>query len=79
MLTVKHVETDGHESVVSATNVDSFEKNGKTRALVRVFGVSHFPAGVGEYQNGVIYVMNENGKTVAKYNLDDANRADFGR
>ena len=75
MLTVRHVEKDGHEGVTEASSVHFDPAIGANREYpngqVVAFGVpEHVADGCNRYANGVIYVMNENGSTVARFNLD---------
>jgi len=60
MMTMRRIGEDGRESVVSVISVD-YDQD--TNVLV-----GH----VGEpvvYDTGLVYVMNDNGKTVVVYNL----------
>ena len=88
-LTVKHVEANGYESVIQATNVAFIPKElshpdaTDPRAEVIAYGVpvapgmqAGFEDGVRRYSNGMIYVMNEAGATVSKYDLDWLNSAE---
>lgn len=73
MLTIKHIEEDGHESVSTAREVSFTPGEG-----LRAFGCpgpdeGGRAAGVENYANGRVYVMNESGQTVAVYNLDSRN------
>jgi hypothetical protein len=75
MFTVKHVERDGHEGVVQADSVifdpAVGENNEYPKGQVVAFGVPQPTSdGCNRYGNGVVYVMNDRGSTVAKYNLD---------
>lgn len=71
MLTIKHVESGGNEGVVEAKSVHM-----RWRAPRRLFayGVANDGGavvdGVATYGDGVVYVMNAAGSTVAKYDLD---------
>lgn len=76
LLTLKHVENCGHESIQLAHSV-SFTpqtmKNadrGVTASKLDAFGCTMGGAG-GHccYSSGIVYVMNANGSTVAKYVL----------
>lgn len=80
-LTVKHVEANGYEGVIQATHVSFIPKelchadDTNPRAEVIAYGVPALPGGafqdgVGRFTNGMIYVMNEAGATVSKYDLD---------
>ena len=63
MFTVKHVGTDGVESIVS---VDSASFNKELNTLI---GVGPNAMQFASWSSGLAYVMNEQGKTVAVYNL----------
>lgn len=69
MLTLRHVEQNGYESLVLAESA-SFDKK---ENILRGFGIPGSNAaisnGVMAYGDGTVYVMNDNGKTVAVYNL----------
>jgi hypothetical protein len=77
MLTVKHIEKNGYESltpakVVTFTPAKSAHPDANNpHDEVIAFGVP-MPVsdGCNRYGNGMIYVMNEAGSTVARYNLD---------
>ena len=67
MLTIKHIRDDGRESVVSVASVGfSVEEN----ELVG-YGTQNpnEEARVASYRDGHAFVMNDQGKTVAAYNL----------
>ena len=77
MLTVKHVEKDGHESLVPCTSAQFYPAvvgDDATRPKVEVFGSpadgGAFYDGHATYSNGKIYVMNDHGATVGNYDLD---------
>ena len=62
MFTIKHVTPDS-ETLFSAKQVGSSrDMDGKTK----VYGALD-PVGVVEIDSGTVYVMNETGATVAKY------------
>lgn len=78
MLTVKHIEDSGHETLTPATRVtftpSSCNMDGDTEhphGDFRMFGVPdpHYIDGSTRYTKGRIYVMNAAGKTVAHYDL----------
>ena len=80
MLTVKHVEESGRESITTAKVVtfeppdgdddDSKLKKAFPRGKVIAFGVPQpVSDGYNQYGDGVVYVMNEAGATVSKYIL----------
>ncbi len=62
MLTIKHVDEDGRERVVSVESV-SFDRRAN---CLRGLGSSDVDA---TWTSGHAYVMNDQGKTVAVYNL----------
>lgn len=75
MLTVKHVEKSRHEGITQAETVVFDPATGASNEYpngqVVAFGVPQPTAdGCNRYGNGVVYVMNDRGSTVAKYNLD---------
>lgn len=74
-LTVRHLEPSGHESITQAISVsyqpgNNTPERGDEKPLLIAFGV---PDSMGEghcnYGSGTVYVMNEAGATVAKYDL----------
>lgn len=74
MLTVKHIENDGHESITSAESVvfDPAVGQGNEwpRGQVIAFGVPQPTSdGCNRYGSGVVYIMNSTGSTVGKYDL----------
>jgi hypothetical protein len=75
MLTVKHVEKSGHQSVTPAETVVFDPAVGKNnewpKGQVVAFGVPQpVSDGCNRYGTGIVYVMNDHGSTVAKYDLD---------
>jgi hypothetical protein len=75
MLTVKHVERSGHEGVTTAESVIFDPATGADNewphGQVVAFGVPRpVSDGCNRYGNGLVYVMNDGGSTVAKYDLD---------
>jgi len=84
MLTIKHVEQD-HESIDTCESVSFFpaiyppqDPQAQVRptptraATLTAFGGSCKVSGEGHstFGNGTVYVMNDAGKTVGKYDLD---------
>lgn len=65
MMTIKHIAEDGKESVTSVNRVEFDQKlcqlTGHVRDGDKTITV--------HYDRGHAFVMNENGKTVAVYNL----------
>lgn len=77
MLTIKHVEEDGHEGIMQCERV-SFVPDGPD-GLRALFAFGCVPAnsdairdGTAIFGSGVAYVMNAAGATVAKYHLCQA-------
>lgn len=74
MLTVKHVESNGYQSVTLAEMV-TFDpaigqNNEYPNGQVIAWGVKQpISDGCNRYGDGLIYVMNDQGSTVAKYDL----------
>lgn len=68
MLTVKHVEPTGHETIHEATDVSSAPADRFGEAVNRVF-YTRANSEVEGITSGTVYVMNEAGKTVAVYRL----------
>lgn len=70
-LTVKHIELNGFESITQATHINFIPGDKTTSTEVIAFGVpTPVSDGRNRYTNGRIFVMNEGGATVAKYDLD---------
>lgn len=74
MLTIKHVEKSGHESLTPAETVcfdPAIGEHGEyPNGQVCAFGVPHpVSDGCDRYSSGIIYVMNDAGRTVSKYDL----------
>lgn len=59
MFTIRHIQTDGHESIREAKSITS--NSADKVPTVMVDGET--------LRDGTIYVMNEMGRTVAKYDL----------
>lgn len=74
MLTVKHVEKSGHESVTPTTSIAFDPATGENKEYPRgqllAFGIDTTVAGYNRYASGTVYVMNDNGSTVARYDFD---------
>lgn len=76
-LTVKHVE-EGRESICQAISVEferlSSESPGApTGPQVNAYGVPNGLDGtINRYSSGIVYVMNEAGATVGRYQLSDS-------
>lgn len=70
MLTIKQIERDGHEGIEMARQVSFIPGEGLTAFGCPGPDEGARAAGVVRYASGRIYVMNENGKTVATYDLD---------
>lgn len=68
MFTVRHIQPNEDESIFAADNVAyAFDIDAKTSSEKVVF--AHHGNGVTMISSGVVYVMNENGKTVAVYDF----------
>jgi hypothetical protein len=70
MLTIKHVEPNGYESVVSAISTSYYPagiQGDDSREEFIYHGCPSAPDGVGRISYGKVFVMNENGKTVSRY------------
>ena len=81
MLTIKHVERSGHESIIQAHSV-SYKPKGHApggdtpaeSATLEAFGCTGDGGPVSDgwccYGNGKVFVMNDAGSTVGNYDLD---------
>lgn len=80
LLTIKHVEKSGHESIQQAHSI-SYHPKGvdgrepKDKPCLEAFGCTGIGGPVDEhgwccYANGIVYIMNDSGSTVGKYDLD---------
>jgi hypothetical protein len=73
MLTIKHIARTGHERTASADDVyfdPATGENGEyPKGQVVAYGMPRSDA-VSHFSDGIVYVMNDNGSTVAKYNLN---------
>lgn len=70
MLTIKHREDSGYETVTTAESTSFIPKTNDTRAELIAFGVPNpISDGCNRYCDGVVYVMNERGSTVATYSF----------
>lgn len=74
MLTVKHVEKSGYESVFEAETVQFTPTMPSAPRGVSIFGSPGLDEGARtgnhiQFSDGIVYVMNEGGKTIAVYNL----------
>jgi hypothetical protein len=65
VLTIKHVEPNGHESIEESIFATYDPGVGPSTA-----GELRVNCSKGFYSEGIVYVMNESGKTIAKYDLD---------
>lgn len=81
MLTLKHIETSGHESIQQARSVDftparaSHPDDTSPHDQLIAFGCTAIGGavdadGVCRYGDGIVYVMNDHGSTVAQYYLN---------
>jgi hypothetical protein len=77
-LTVKHIEEGAYESVIQAISTSYDPGSGPDRPpTFTAYGVPLRPGsadegGYASYSSGAVYVMNEAGATVARYDLDSA-------
>lgn len=74
LLTIKHVEKSGHESIQQAHNVCFNPGDGKVITSVEAFGCTGRGGAVDadghcSYVDGKVYVMNDAGATVGNYDL----------
>lgn len=81
MLTVKHIADNGREFIVLARSVayyTGYDNGPKTTDEERnsphviAFDIPHDPSyesSQASFDSGIVYVMNDTGKTVADYNL----------
>lgn len=75
LLTLKHVEKDGHEGLQQAHSV-SFNPGDKDKETsLEAFGCTGIGGAVDQdgyckYASGTVYVMNDAGSTVGVYRLD---------
>jgi len=79
MLTVKHVEKDGHESIRMVHSI-SYQPSrledikGRTHSILTAYGCTDeggaVSDGVCSYSSGKIYIMNDAGSTVGNYDLE---------
>ena len=67
MFTIKHIELDGYESLNQAPRI-SYDNKERTVSLWERDGSSLLGT-TNVYGSGIVYVMNESGKTVASYRL----------
>lgn len=76
-LTVKHIEENAYESITQAINTNYDPGSADRLPCFTAYGVPLRPGsadegGYASYNSGIIYVMNEAGATVARYDLDTA-------
>ena len=69
MLTIRHIEASGHEEIVTTSRVSYHPR---TPDITRecVFWETTSGQTI-EMDSGTVYIMNENGKTVAVYRFAD--------
>lgn len=68
MLTIRHIEPTGHETVLQTMRVTMHPTDGVNLGAPTVF-YDRPDGGTSLVEEGVVYVMNDLGKTVAKYEL----------
>lgn len=71
-LTVKHIEENGHESIMQAISISFDPSTDVMGPSLTAYGVPLRPGeadegGCAQYASGVVYVMNEAGATVGRY------------
>lgn len=73
MLSVKHIEENGYESITEAERVwtnNPAEDNGYTTTLYASGGSASKPdSHPSVFSNGSVYIMNDNGKTIGAYHF----------
>lgn len=75
MLTIKHVEKNGREYLQQAHEISFHPGGTNEETRVEAFGCTGIGGAVDadghcKYADGIVYVMNDAGATVAKYVLD---------
>jgi hypothetical protein len=78
MLTIKHVDRSGHESIRMAHSVaynpDGMEGHEPRKPIVEAYGCTGDGGPVSDgwccYADGKVYVMNDAGSTVGNYDLN---------
>lgn len=68
MFTVRHIDSNNHEFVFAASTITS-EPPRDSSDRQRIVCARPGEIFNGVFDSGIIYVMNENGRTVAKYDL----------
>lgn len=70
MLTVRHILPDGYETIAEATHVfvvPHAMRGEPLKDVGRVVQVGRVDGRLDEVSDGKLYVMNENGKTIANF------------
>jgi hypothetical protein len=75
MLSVKHIEISNHETILPAVRVSCQPGSHEGPAPMIVF-VEDERGNVRDIRDGTVYVMNDAGKTVAKYFIPTSMLAD---
>lgn len=73
MLTIKHVESNFHESIVEAESVGYEPRTAHNPATVFGYSVPGWANQPAAFSNGNVFVMNDKGRTIATYRLDADN------
>lgn len=74
MFTIRHIERDNHQCLWQAKIV--YLTPGERGEQERVVFYQEGESDPNEIKTGMVYVMNDNGKTVAFYNLEDVRQKD---
>lgn len=69
MMTVKHITLSGEEFVFATTHVNFIPGSAKHHVTTKASLWWYDESGSHELDDGSVYVMNEHGKTVARYML----------
>jgi hypothetical protein len=70
MLTIKYIQTSGHEKIVPVNVVFYDPATGSNNEHPRGVVETESPEGDHMYDNGTIYVMNDHGSTISIYRLN---------
>ncbi len=68
MMTIRHVAPSEHEVVIQTRRVELYPKSTSSEGVPSVF-YERDDGSTDEITQGTVYVMNDNGKTVAVYHL----------
>jgi hypothetical protein len=70
MLTIRHIEPSGHETILQTKRVTS-QPADQIHGGERIIFYEKDDGSTLPIESGAVYVMNDNGKTVATYHLDN--------